>query len=130
MKLLLGLSRISSFLPIGPELHFVVEESSFDEVTVAAQNVNESERKRQSGARAAAGDHLAVNHDCVAYISDACVKRFGLFTRIRRNGLALNDAGLGQNVGSGAHGRHPLAGLVVVTNELMYALVGNHVAAV
>ena len=61
MKLLLGLSRISSFLPIGPELHFVVEESSFDEVTVAAQNVNESERKRQSGARAAAGDHLAVN---------------------------------------------------------------------
>ena len=72
--------RISSFLPIGPELHFVVEESALDEVTVAAQNVNESERKRQSGARAAAGDHLAVNHDCVAYISGACVERFGLFT--------------------------------------------------
>ena len=117
--------RISSFLPIGPELHFVVEESSFDEVTVAAQNVNESERKRQSGARAAAGDHLAVNHDGVAYVIGARVKRFGLFARLGCDGFALYDAGFGQDVGSGTHGGNPLAGLVVVANEFKYALIGN-----
>ena len=69
-------------MPVRPELHFVVEEPSLDEVTVAAQNINERECKRKSGTRTAAGDHLAVNHDGVAYVIGARVKRFGLFARI------------------------------------------------
>lgn len=112
-------------MPVRPELHFVVEEPSLDEVTVAAQNINERECKRKSGTRTAAGDHLAVNHDGVAYVIGARVKRFGLFARIGCDGFALDDAGFGQDVGSGTHGGNPLAGLVVVANEFKYALIGN-----